>query len=447
MRPWQYKLFKWTSGISTAFHGSISPTGRFMIGMAVVAGIFGLNTEATMLYQLAALSVMLLVIAFPLSRVFQTELHVARVLPVSCTAGEELIYLLRIENRGKKRARGLYFREISGAGYPTFDEFDSTPEAGEEKRNYFDRKMGYYRWLWLLRDKHGADFSSQALADILPGEAIDAEVSFLPARRGYVRLGGYVLFRMDPLGLFKKELFFRDENKILALPRIYPVHQREMGGARKYHQGGMTSAGVTGDSGEFVSLRDYRAGDPVKHIDWKGTARAGDVVVRQYQNEYFTRYGVVLDTFLSGSDTQIFEEAVAVAASIIVQQDMQKTIIDLLFAGNNCISAISTGQGPAVRDHMLEALACADVCRGRFAELTRTVMEHAALLSGLILVFLDLDDDRIELVDYLESVGLTYQLVLVCDDAAKGRSLLAEKANGRGIIHDLNREPKMVNLA
>lgn len=448
MRPWQYRLYRLTSQLKEKVRGRVSPTGKFFILLAAVTALFGVNTDETMLYQLAALSVVLLVIGFPLSLFFTTDLNVTRILPETCTAGEELTYLLQLENTGLKKEAGLFFREVSGAGYPSFDEFDSAAETGEQQRNYFDRKLGYYRWLWLVKHRMGAVFSPHPLADVAAGEQRRVEASFLPLRRGYISLSGYALFRLEPLGLFKKEVIFRDEKRILVLPRIYPVIQTEMSGSRRYHQGGLASAVSSGDCGEFISLREYRSGDPVKHIDWKGTARTGEVVVRQFQDEYFSRYGIVLDTFFSGSDTLVFEEAVSVAASVIVQQDIRKNIIDLLFAGDNCISTITTGQGAAARNHMLEALACAVVCREKeFADLTHTVMAHTPVLSGLVLVLLDMDDQRVELVNYLESIGLPYRVVLVSEDGERSKALLADRSIMNAVIFDVKSESRLVNLS
>ena len=46
-------------------------------------------------------------------------------------------------------------------------------------------------------------------------------------------------------------------------------------GAMKYQQGGVAMASSVGQSDEFVSLRDYRPGDPLQRVHWKSFARAG----------------------------------------------------------------------------------------------------------------------------------------------------------------------------
>ena len=44
------------------------------------------------------------------------------------------------------------------------------------------------------------------------------------------------------------------------------------------------------------SLRDYRPGDPLQRVHWKSFARTGRPVVKEYQDEFFERHALVLDT-------------------------------------------------------------------------------------------------------------------------------------------------------
>lgn len=427
MSPKLHKLYSIITRLKRRMHRKVSQAGRMMIAFAAMSLLFGINTRHTMIYQLAALAVILLIIAFPLSLYFKTIFRVRRILPDTCTAGEKLIYFLHLENASHKRTSGLFFTEISGARFPTFDEFDSIQEEGEGDRNLFDRKFGYYRWLWLLKRSSGAHFETFPLPLLEAGEKRQVEVSFTPLRRGYISLSGYSIYRLEPLGLFKKELFFPDAEKILVLPKMFPVVQAEMDGSRKYHQGGLSGATSCGDSGEFVSLREYRPGDPVKHIDWKATARSGETIVRQYQDEYFSRYGIVLDTFNASGNNEVFEDAVSIAASIIVQQDSANNLIELLFAGDSCISALSTGRGQSAEQQMLEMLACIGSCSTReFSELAETVMAHTAVLSGLILILLDLDDQRKKLIEYLKSIQIPHKAILVIADSDEGERKINE---------------------
>ncbi len=54
---------------------------------------------------------------------------------------------------------------------------------------------------------------------------------------------------------------------------------------------------IAGGDGEFYGLRDYRAGDPTRHIHWRTSAKRGELVIRQFEREENRSIGVVLDLF------------------------------------------------------------------------------------------------------------------------------------------------------
>ena len=53
---------------------------------------------------------------------------------------------------------------------------------------------------------------------------------------------------------------------------------------------------LRGPGTEFDSLREYVIGDDVRSIDWRATARRGDVMVRTWRPERDRRILFVLDT-------------------------------------------------------------------------------------------------------------------------------------------------------
>ena len=59
---------------------------------------------------------------------------------------------------------------------------------------------------------------------------------------------------------------------------------------------GMTPVLIRGQGTEFDSLREYVIGDDVRSIDWRATARRGDVVVRTWRPERDRRVVILLDT-------------------------------------------------------------------------------------------------------------------------------------------------------
>lgn len=412
-----HRLYRRTERVKFWFSSRFTMLGKLFLLIAIVSFFFGLNTQRTMIYQIFAVSSCALLFSFVISLRFSSKLSITRYLPESCLVGEVLLYRIRLINDGERAVKGLLFQESLDHYLPDWKEFASSREEGEEKRNAFDRMMGYYRWLWLLSIGRRMESKIQSLPDMLPGQVAMCDVSLMPLARGSVILRGYSLIKVDPLGLCKKHFNSGEIKKILIMPKLYRVADMRFQGARKYHQGGITLAQERGESNEFLSLREYTHGDPVKYIDWKSTARSGKTTVKQYRDEYFSRYGLVLDSFTSRRYCEIFEEAVSIAASIMMRQDNVNTVLDLLFVGGECLTC-TMGSGLASQQRMLETLASVKTCRDKdFTEMTSLIKSHSALLSGVVLVLIDLDEDRKTAIRYLASHRIPTKVILVVRNA------------------------------
>ncbi len=417
MKGWLYPLYRKTERYKRWFAARFTPLGRNVLLFCGIALFFGLNVQRSMIYQLFAVSSSVLFFSYLFTMRLTSRLYTTRLLPDTCVAGRELQYKIRVENRSKRSAKGLFFREALGLRLPDRDEFLTVKEEGEDNRNIFDRKMGYYRWLWLLRKSSPARAGETFLPEIGAGSHREVEARLLPLRRGNMHLSGSFVGRVDPLGLCRREILQKDPENILVLPKIYHVPQLFFQGSRKYHQGGISAARQQGDSAEFLSLREYVPGDPVKHIDWKSTARTGKTIVKQYRDEYFSRYGLVLDNFTGQKYSTVFEEAVSLAASILMAQDSVNAVLDLLFVENECVTC-TVGNGLDGHQRMLEVLASVNTCADKsFAELAALVRSHAPLLSGVVVLLIDVDEERKKLINFLLAGNIPTKVLLLVDRA------------------------------
>ena len=124
-------------------------------------------------------------------------------------------------------------------------------------------------------------------------------------KRGTAHSDGLTVARADPLGLLKAHLRVPHRSNFIVLPRRYTLPTLALPGSRRYQPGGVALASSVGDSEEFVGLRDYRPGDPLQRIHWKSFARTARPIVKEYQDEYFERHALVLDTFAAARDERL----------------------------------------------------------------------------------------------------------------------------------------------
>ncbi|MDM8569955.1 DUF58 domain-containing protein, partial [Thiotrichales bacterium HSG1] len=198
---------------------------------------------------------------------------------------------------------------------------------------------------------------------------------------------------------------------LLVLPRRYPINKVALVGNRKYQPGGVNLAISMGDAEEFVSLREYRPGDPLQHIHWKSWAKTGKPIVKEFQDEFFVRQALILDTFTDFNSQDLFETAVSVAASFTCSPRDHEVLLDLMFVGTQTY-CFTSGRGLA--DNLLEILACVEPCTDRkFNSLYPLVMEHSASLSSCICVLLSWDKERRNLVQMLRDAEIPFIAILI----------------------------------
>ena len=135
--------------------------------------------------------------------------------------------------------------------------------------------------------------------------------------------------------------------------------------------------------------------------------------MKEFEDEFFVRHALVLDTFTDEPRSEILEEAVSVAASFACAVLTQESLLDLLFVGaeSYCFTA---GRGIAHADQMLEILASVKACGDKsFSTLEHLVINHISVVSGCICVLQQWDDARQKFVEKLRTLGVPVLVLLI----------------------------------
>jgi uncharacterized protein (DUF58 family) len=412
-----YRAYRFISAVRHRVPRRVTRPGLAVLGGCLVLAITGLDTDNMVAYQGFALLLFLLLVSVPFVFFFPARFSAERLLPRFGTAGTPLRYRVRVTNLTPKPQRGLTLLENLGNPWPAYGEWLAGQRA--------DRK-----WIRSFRPvmRRRADpFKTPAVKDaavppIPPHQQAEAAIELTPLRRGALRFSGLTLARPDPLCLFRSFARVPLPQTVLILPKRYPLPAIALPGRTKYQQGGVTFASDVGQSEEFVALRDYRRGDPLRRIHWRSWAKAGKPIVKEFEDEFFVRHALLLDTFIDDPQSELFEEAVSVAASFACTVLDQESLLDLLFVGPQAY-CFTAGRGLAHTDQILEILASVRACADRpFRTLESLVLDHAANLSGSICVLLAWDEPRQNLVKKLKALGLP-ALVVVLTDAGQRQSL------------------------
>jgi uncharacterized protein (DUF58 family) len=118
-------------------------------------------------------------------------------------------------------------------------------------------------------------------------------------------------------------------------PRVHPIHTTPVGTARSLD--GIVDK-VAHGSITFHALREYVAGDDLRHVHWRTSAHIGELMVREHVDTSLPRIVFFLDDRADAQTPENFEHAVEAAASILVA---------VLQAGLNVTLQVASG---AVRE-------------------------------------------------------------------------------------------------
>ena len=236
-----------------------------MVGGAVLLFAVGTNVQAGWVLVIAALLLGILVagIALPLGSVRGIE--VARHAPRRASAGHKVPVTLSVTNTAQ-RTRGL-FRvndDFCGPGWAVVDLV-----SPGQTRNYLGAREG--------------------------------------VRRGVYTHGTVTLETGAPFNVLRVRKTAVVESPIVIYPKTYEVPSHTLRGPSGWH----APAAV----GDVSSVRDYKPGDPLRHIHWRSVARRGKLMVREFDRERHADTTVVADL---PTDPDVGDAIASVACSLAI---------------------------------------------------------------------------------------------------------------------------------
>ncbi len=384
----------------------------YVLTGVILSACMGIDTFRSMVYQVFALLFSLLLISFIFSLPPKRGLSARRRLPEFATAKQSFRYTLIIENQTRQKKSGFELQEDFKDPRPSLEQFINTQEPFEHKRNLWDRSFKVQRWMWLVKQNQNAETKPVAIPETGPRETRTVTNKLVPLKRGYIYFQGVTFYHAEPLGLTRYFFHQNLEDRLLVLPKRYKIPNTALPGSRKHHQGGIALTTQIGNADEFISLRDYRPGDPMRRIHWKSLAKTGKLIIRENQDEHFVRYALILDTFSQDPSNMDFEVSVSIAASYAATIGTNESLLDLIIAGTQ-VFQYASGRGLAGTRKLLEILALVQPSVSPdFKTVSNTVMEHSSRLSGCIFVMNTLDEQRLNLMGSLKAAGIALAVFL-----------------------------------
>jgi uncharacterized protein (DUF58 family) len=162
----------------------------------------------------------------------------------------------------------------------------------------------------------------------------------------------------DPLGYRRRVRREPQVHELVVYPKIFAL--TAVAATSRTPLGDDRAAWMLlGDPSRVSGVREYRAGDSLRHLHWRATARTDHLLVRDFEPTARLRAAIFLDTHVTrvgaGAviDRPLLEFAIAVAASIAVELSGRGVSTGLFSTGT--IEGRTVAQSPTTAP---DALAC-----------------------------------------------------------------------------------------
>ena len=235
---------------------------RFFVYISIIAALFLVSFWVDLLYQVAwlfvlGLAVLFLFDAFVLFR-FKNGIKARRILPDKFSNSDENPVPVTIENKYPIK---IFLKVI-----------DELPKQFQKR-----------------------DFELNT--EIATKQSHNFEYQVRPVERGEYNFGNLNLFVSSSLQMVARRYRFDAEQMVAVYPSYIQMRKYEfLALSNKLTEFGLKKIRRIGHTMEFEQIKNYVAGDDVRTINWKATAKRAQLMVNQYQDEKSQPIYSIVDT-------------------------------------------------------------------------------------------------------------------------------------------------------
>lgn len=242
------------------------------------------------------------------------------------------------------------------------------------------------------------------------GKSITFSYILQAKMRGRYYIGPTEVIMRDRLGLHYYRRTLKARTQVLVYPTWKDVRRMESLG--KQRQLGLMFGAhrtrVIGMGTDFAGFRDYTPGDAFRSIDWKSSAKTGDLVVKQYEMEKNIQVVCMVDT--SGSmgngypDNTKLEYAIRAAVLLTYMGIERRDLVGTCVFSDVVHSYSPPSDQQAHMYQVLEALAMAEASGWSDYETAVTYVTRQVDKRTLFVFLTDLEESPAPLINAMKIV-------------------------------------------
>ncbi|HUV05250.1 MAG TPA: DUF58 domain-containing protein [Armatimonadota bacterium] len=367
----------------------MSPIKLFAVALAAVfMTIVSVCLHSAEFSLMAAALISVPVVSYVLGRIAVGGLKCSRECPEYAHEGEPVPVRLRLE--GKSRLLGAIEMD------------DQLPQ-------------------WVVRD----DVHSR-VTETAPGEIV-ASYSATALKRGKYTLGPLRLTASDPLGFCRFSCGYPLTSPLIVLPRALQIPELYIWAAGGLGEHQFEGAGAKGSGIEFHGVREYQAGDELRRVHWRSTARHGRLNVIEFEHSRAEDTLIAIDLkrgseIGTGRFTSL-ECAVKIAAGVAEQALAIGSLARLACAGL-VGPAATPGRGRGHLYVILDALARVEADQEEtLSSVLLQKLDSITHGSDIVCLASSIDEGLPQCADLLLPRGARLQLVLfTLSDGLSGKT-------------------------
>lgn len=305
--------------VRDAFDYEVTRAGLIYIALTLVLALAGLNTGNNLLWIVVAAMLAAIVVSGGASALVLRGLELDVHTPDHVFARQRLLARLVLHNRQRllpsfsvsvvpprRKKKGKHWQwQAATFGFPF-----NRPSA-EQWFHLPDRV--------LRREEEREEQELLAGAVYFPyipaKSALTADVELCFRRRGLVQQESFGLRTQFPFSFLRKTRRVILARQVVVFPTIEPTDE--------FFEvlpliTGEFEAFLRGRGYDLYRIRDYAPEDPARHVDWKASAKAGSLLVREFTREDERKLRIVFDNPSPGVVAEeAYERAVSLTASLV----------------------------------------------------------------------------------------------------------------------------------
>jgi len=231
--------------------------------------------------------------------------------------------------------------------------------------------------------------------------------------RGHYTLDTFTLTTGFPLGISTAMKVVKlDQSKtsssVLIMPTPLPIKHLEFANDPSHSAMQLANNPKVGGHDDYIGIREYRHGDNPRHIHWPSSAKRGEFVVKEFQQNSTTHLSIVLDlnkhSNIGYGKNSTLEYAIKITASLVKYAIDKQYSFTIFGLGKQSIEVSSTGQSPSpeLLNNALESLAW--IKADGDLSYTQVIQSHLAQSRrGGTIVLFDSKGESVELLPELQS--------------------------------------------